>query len=65
MSVSIHSGTRTRENQTLLHRVHSELSLRWLSRRERLALAAISLCAFVLYAALQYGRVFTGDEIGT
>jgi hypothetical protein len=51
--------------ETLLRRVHAELSLCRLSRQERLALGAISLCAFVLCAALQYGRVFIGDEIGT
>ena len=50
---------------TLLDQVHSELSLRQLSRREGLALATISLCALFLLAALQYGRVFFGDEIGT
>jgi hypothetical protein len=50
---------------TLLDRVHSELTLRQLSGKERLALGAISLCAFVLFAALQHDRVFTGDEVGT
>ena len=45
--------------------VHSDLSLRCLSRRERLALGAICLCVLVLLAALQHGRVFLGDEIGT
>jgi hypothetical protein len=65
MSVSILSGTRTHKRQTLLHCVHSELSLRWFSRRERLALGAICLCALLLLAALQHGRVFMGDEIGT
>jgi hypothetical protein len=65
MSVSIHSGTCTHETQTLLHSVHSELSLRRLSRWERLALGAICLCTLVLLAALQHGRVFMGDEIGT
>src|SRR5882762_10726877 len=51
--------------RTLLDQVHSELSLRQLSRREGLALAAISLCAFLLLVALQHNRVFFGDEIGT
>jgi len=51
--------------RTLLDVVHSELSLRCLSRRERLALGAICLCALTLLAALQYDRVFFGDEIGT
>ena len=49
----------------LLHLVHSELSLRRLSRQERLALGAICLCTLVLLAALQHGRVFLNDEIGT
>jgi len=51
--------------RTLLDVVHSDLSLRCLSRRERLALGAICLCALLLLAALQYDRVFFGDEIGT
>jgi hypothetical protein len=51
--------------RTLLDQVHSELSLRQLSRREGLALATISLCALLLLAALQYDRAFFGDEIGT
>ena len=51
--------------RTLLDQVHSELSLRQLSRRESLALAAISFCAFCLLVALQHNRVFFGDEIGT
>lgn len=44
-----------------MDQVHSELSLRQLSRREGLALATISLCALVLLAALQHDRVFLGD----
>jgi hypothetical protein len=51
--------------RTVLDRVHSELSLRQLSRREGLALATISLCALLLLVALQHNRVFFGDEIGT
>jgi 4-amino-4-deoxy-L-arabinose transferase-like glycosyltransferase len=51
--------------RALLDQVHSDLSLRQLSRREGLALAAISLCAFLLLVALQHNRVFFGDEIGT
>ena len=49
----------------LLHLVHSELSLRRLSRQERLALGAICLCTLALLAALQHGRVFLNDEVGT
>ena len=49
----------------LLDLVHSDLSLRCLSRRERIVLGALCLCVLVLLAALQHGRVFWGDEIGT
>ena len=59
------SGARTVEKQTLLDLVHSDLSLRRLSRQERLLLGAICLCTLVLWAACQHGRVFVGDEIGT
>jgi hypothetical protein len=65
MSVSMLSGARTDEKQTLLDLVHSDLSLRRLSRQERLLLGAICLCTLVLWAARQHGRIFTGDEIGT
>ena len=51
--------------RTVLNLVHSDLGLHCLSRRERLALGAICLCTLVLLAALQHGRVFMGDEIGT
>jgi uncharacterized membrane protein len=51
--------------RTLLDVVHSNLSLRSLSRRERLVLGAICLCTLALLAALQHGRAFFGDEIGT
>ncbi len=51
--------------RTLLNLVHSERGLQCLSRKERLALVAICLCTLVLLAALQHGRVFLGDEIGT
>ena len=59
------SDSNAPKKATLLDRVHSELTLRQLSGKERLALGAISLCAFMLFAALQYDRVFTGDEVGT
>ena len=49
----------------LLRGVHAELNLRRLSRRERLALGAISLCALVIWIALQHGRTFIGDEVAT
>jgi hypothetical protein len=51
--------------QRLLGLVHSELTLRRLSRRQKLVLGAISLCALALFAALQHHRVFLNDEIGT
>src|SRR5258707_4853941 len=51
--------------RTLLDLVHSDLSLRCLSRRERVALGALCLCVLALLTALQHGRVFLGDEIGT
>ena len=51
--------------RTLLDLVHSDLGLRCLSRKERVALGAICLCTLALLAALQHGRVFFGDEIGT
>jgi hypothetical protein len=56
------SGSRRR---MLLDVVHSDLSLRSLSRRERLVLGALSLCTLALLCALQHNRVFFGDEIGT
>ena len=59
------SSNRQREKQTLLHLVHSGMSLRQLSRKERVVLGAICLCTLALLAALQHGRVFLGDEIGT
>jgi hypothetical protein len=59
------SSNRQRERQTLLHLVHSGMSLRQLSRKERVVLGAICLCTLALLAALQHGRVFLGDEIGT
>ena len=59
------SSNRQNEKQTLLHLVHSGMSLRQLSRKERVVLGAICLCTLALLAALQHGRVFLGDEIGT
>src|SRR6476659_2486235 len=50
---------------TLLDLIHSDLSLRCLSRRERVALGTLCFCVLVLLAALQHDRVFLGDEIGT
>jgi hypothetical protein len=59
------SSNRKHERQTLLHLAHSGMSLRQLSRKERVVLGAICLCTLVLLAALQHGRVFMGAEIGT
>ena len=60
------SSNRQNEKQTLLHLVHSGMSLRQLSRKERVVLGAICLCYnWPCSAALQHGRVFLGDEIGT
>ena len=59
------SSNRQHERQTLLHLVHFGMSLRQLSRKERVVLGAICLCTMALLAALQHGRVFFGDEIGT
>ena len=65
MSSSTASGAVAPERKTLLQQIHSELSLRSLSKNELLALVLITLCALNLCAAFQYGRVFEGDEIGT
>jgi hypothetical protein len=59
------SSNRQHKKQTLLHLVHCGMSLRQLSRKERVVLGAICLCTLVLLAVLQHGRVFLGDEIGT
>ena len=65
MSTSLLSISRPHEKKTPLDRVRSRLSSRNLSWRERVALGALCLCTLVLLTALQYDRVFTGDEIGT
>jgi len=65
MSASLLSISRPPERKTPLDLVHSDLSCRNLSWRERVALGALCLCTLVLLITLQYGRVFTGDEIGT
>jgi hypothetical protein len=65
MSASLLSISRRSEKKTPLDRVRSHLSSRNLSWRERVALGALCLCTLVLLTALQYDRVFTGDEIGT
>ena len=55
----------TQARPPLLHRVYSELTLRRLSMGEALVLWTVTLCSLGLRAALQYHRVFLGDEIGT
>jgi len=61
----MHSVSCPSKRRPLLDLVHSDSSLRCLSKQERLVLALISLCTLVLLVALQHGRVFFGDEIGT
>jgi hypothetical protein len=65
MSVFACPSTATHERQTPLSRVHSELTLRHLSGRERFALGVITLLALLIRAWLQHDRLFWGDEIGT
>jgi hypothetical protein len=65
MSASLLSIRRTRERETPLHLVHSDLSLQSLSRKQRLSLGAMCLCTLLLLAALQHGRAFLGDEVAT
>lgn len=62
---SVPSASSTHQRRTWLDVVYSNLSSRHLSRRERLVLAVICLCSLILFAALQHGRIFLGDEIGT
>ena len=65
MPASLPSISRPHERKTPLDLVRSRLSRRNLSWRERVALGALCLCTLVLLVTLQYGRVFSGDEIGT
>src|SRR5258708_10603919 len=62
---SVPSASSTHQRRTWLDVVYSNLSSRHLSLGERLVLGVICLCTLVLLAALQHGRVFLGDEIGT
>lgn len=62
---SVTSASSTHQRRTWLDVVYSNLSSRHLSRSERLVLGVICLCTLVLFAALQHGRIFLGDEIGT
>src|SRR3954447_11418266 len=65
MSESVPRASSTRQRRTWLDVVYSNLSSRHLSRGERFVLAVICLCSLILLVALQHGRVFLGDEIGT
>jgi hypothetical protein len=65
MSDSVPSASSTRQRRTWLDVVYSNLSSRHLSRGERLLLGVICLCSLILFVALQHGRIFLGDEIGT
>ena len=62
---SVPSASSTHERRTWLDVVYSNLSSRHLSRGERLVLGVICLCSLILLFALQHGRIFLGDEIGT
>ena len=53
------------QRRTSLDVVYSNLSSRHLSQGERLILVGICLFSLILFAALQHGRLFLGDEIGT
>ena len=62
---SVPSASSTHQRRTWLDVVYSNLSSRHLSRGERLLLGVICLCSLILLVALQHGRIFLGDEIGT
>jgi hypothetical protein len=62
---SVPSASSTHQSRAWLDAVYSNLSSRHLSRAERLVLGAICLCSLILFVALQHGRIFLGDEIGT
>ena len=62
---SVPSASSTHRRRTWLDVVYSKLSSQHLSRAERLVLGVICLCSLILFVALQHGRVFLGDEIGT
>lgn len=62
---SVPSASSTHQSRTWLDVVYSNLSSRHLSRGERLVLGVICLCSLILLVALQHGRIFLGDEIGT
>ncbi len=59
------SASRTHRGGAWLDVFYTNLSSRRLSRGERLLLGVICLCSLILFVALQHGRLFLGDEIGT
>ena len=59
------SAASPHQRRTWLDVMYSNLSSRHLSRGERLLLGVICLCSLILLVALQHGRIFLGDEIGT
>jgi hypothetical protein len=59
------SGSSTHQRRTWLDVIYSNLSSRRLSTGERLVLGVICLSSLILFGALQHGRIFLGDEIGT
>src|SRR3954447_6168345 len=62
---SVPNASSTHQRRTWLDVVYSKLSSQHLSRGERLVLGVICLCSLILFVALQRGRLFLGDEIGT
>jgi hypothetical protein len=62
---SVPSASSTHQRRAWLDVVYSNLSPRHLSRGDRLVLGVICLCSLILLVALQHGRIFLGDEIGT
>ena len=62
---SVPSASSIRQSRAWLDVVYSNLSPRHLSRGDRLVLGVICLCSLILLVALQHGRIFLGDEIGT
>src|SRR5438094_1760255 len=65
MPVSALPSAVTHERQTPLSGVHSDMTLRHFSGRERFTLGAITLLALLMRAWFQHDRLFWGDEIGT
>src|ERR1044071_2676235 len=62
---SVPSASSTHGRRTWLDVVYSNLSSRHLSRGVRLVVGVMCVCSLILLVALQHGRIFLGDEIGT